>query len=234
MLIKTSFDFVFSYGSWGKIDEIKVEKSGGQFRGRLPALFLHMKAILIIDNFDSFTGNLFHLVADTFQCLPIIKTYSQDLEATVKNYDLCILSGGPGHPSEYPAYRKLFASTPTLPILGICLGFQIINYCFGGTVVLLDRNAHGKQESVVFQGQEFIVARYHSLGLGVIAPELKVFMSTDTGIPMGIQHRSLPVVGYQFHPESFLTEKGSTFINYARSYFNFISRRSTGKLASRA
>lgn len=178
-----------------------------------------MKSVLIIDNFDSFTGNLVHLIANVMNCSPTVKLYSESI-GCVSTYDLCIISGGPGHPSEYRAYEALLKEAHIPPILGICLGFQIINYVFGGTVIPLKSTAHGQQDFINFKGASHAIGRYHSLGLGTIAEDLKVFMVTDSGVVMGICHKSLPILGYQFHPESFLTDNGTLFITYAQTHFN--------------
>ena len=175
--------------------------------------------ILIIDNYDSFTGNLEHLVALTTGKTPDIIAYDSMTQATLDHRDLVIISAGPGKPSDYHAYSDVLARD--LPVLGICLGMQVINEYFGGTTAPLPGCVHGRTDSIHFDGRSFTVARYHSLYTDTIGDELEVLGRNADGVAMVLRHRSRPIIGYQFHPESFLTPEGAYFVRYAVESFCF-------------
>lgn len=169
--------------------------------------------ILLIDNYDSFTHNLSHQLAVCSGMLPDIVAYHALPGTDLQPYDLAVISPGPGHPFHYPDYRQLLhGSTPTL---GICLGMQIINNHFGGTTVRLDGCIHGKTDNFTFLGHTVTVARYHSLHVEKIGEALEVLAVNHDGVPMALKHRSKAMLGYQFHPESFLTDNGNQFIHKA-------------------
>ena len=169
--------------------------------------------ILIIDNNDSFTANLEHLLAVTTRSEPEVLPYSQLAGIRPSAYDLNVISPGPGWPSDYPGYAPLLESGT--PVLGICLGMQIINEHFGGDTATLSGCVHGRTDRVVLDSRRFVVARYHSLYLSRVASCLEVTATNPDGVPMAVQHRSRPLLGYQFHPESFLTGDGGSLIDYA-------------------
>jgi len=172
--------------------------------------------LLLVDNEDSFTRNLEHLLATVTGLTPALVPYSGFTPEAAHAADLLVISPGPGHPREYPAYLPLFASdAPRLPILGICLGMQIINHALGGEVARLPGCVHGRAEAIDFSGRRVRVARYHSLSCTSLAPGLVLDAATDTGVPMAAHHRDRPLAGYQFHPESFLTEAPEAFILHA-------------------
>jgi anthranilate synthase component 2 len=186
--------------------------------------------ILIIDNYDSFTYNLYQAVA---AINPDVKVVRND-KITVKeiaalNPEAIIISPGPGRPEAAGIGVELVKKLGNkIPILGICLGHQIITVAYGGKVVLAEQPIHGKSAFIFHTRQglyenmplPFEAARYHSLitekqGL---PEELVVEAESDKGMVMGIRHRDYPVFGFQFHPESILTPEGNTLIG------NFLSQ----------
>ena len=179
--------------------------------------------ILIIDNYDSFTGNLEHLIALTTGERPEITLYDSLAQATLEMCDLVVISAGPGKPSDYPAYRDLLDGN--IPVLGICLGMQVINEYFGGTTAPLPGCVHGQTDSVLIDNRSFTVARYHSLYADTIGHDLEVFGQNADGVPMALRHRTRPIIGYQFHPESFLTPEGAYFVRYAVESLRFTHSR---------
>ncbi|MGA3125416.1 MAG: aminodeoxychorismate/anthranilate synthase component II [Candidatus Korobacteraceae bacterium] len=176
--------------------------------------------LLVIDNYDSFTYNLVQFLGE-LGAEPVVRRNDQVTVEEIANggYRGLVISPGPGEPKgagiSLAAIRR-FAGR--LPILGVCLGHQAIGEAFGGRIVRAPRPIHGKASRVqhdgrgIFAGlpQEIDVARYHSL---VIEPDscpqaLQVTASTADGIIMGVRHRTLPIEGVQFHPESVLTSHG--------------------------
>ena len=174
-----------------------------------------MKAV-IIDNDDSFTGNLEHILVESIGSHPLIVPYSYLDTVDPEKYDIVVISAGPGKPSEYPDYSELLESG--VPLLGICLGMQIINEHFGGETARLPDCVHGKTDRVEFDGHTFTVARYHSLYLRRVADCLEVIARNAAGVPMALRHKSRRIIGYQFHPESFMTPEGAYFVDHAISF----------------
>lgn len=169
--------------------------------------------ILLIDNDDSFTRNLEHLLAEVAGAAPVVLPQARLGAVRPAEWDLVVLSPGPGEPADYPGYGPLLDSG--LPVLGICLGLQIINEHLGGATGRLPGCVHGRAEAIDFAGALRPVARYHSLYLSRVAGELEVLAASAGGAPMAARHRSRPLMGYQFHPESFLTPDGAFFIRHA-------------------
>lgn len=176
--------------------------------------------VIIVDNEDSFTWNVVHFIAKHSESCPQVISYKNFKMDDVALADWIVLSPGPGSPSEYPKYKLLFDTVNHPPILGICLGLQIINEYFGGESKPLRSPMHGRSDFVFFEGRTYSVARYHSLFLASIGTHLEVLMSNREGIPMAVGHKKKPILGYQFHPESFLTKEGSFFLSYAADFFN--------------
>ena len=180
--------------------------------------------ILIIDNYDSFTWNLVHLVARGTDDLRVVRNDEWDMEdIRAADPDGILISPGPGRPSDAgitcEVIRSLGASKP---ILGVCLGHQAIGEVFGGTVTYAPRLMHGKTSAVhhdgngVFKGvsDPCTATRYHSL---VVDPDslpecLHVSARSEDGTIMGLRHENGLVEGIQFHPESLLTDEGPTMI----------------------
>ncbi|MGI5276128.1 anthranilate synthase component II [Streptomyces rochei] len=177
--------------------------------------------VAVVDNYDSFTYNLVHYVAEQGGRPTVFRNDAVGL-ADLAAFDLLLLSPGPGTPAEagicVEAVRELGAR---LPILGVCLGHQSIATAFGGSVVCGEQ-VHGKASAVHHDGSgvlaglpdPFTATRYHSL---VVAPtglpdELVVTARTADGTIMGLRHREHPVHGVQFHPESVLSPEGKQLI----------------------
>ncbi len=172
--------------------------------------------VVIFDNNDSFTGNLEHLLVESIGSRPLIVPYSYLDTVDPEKYDVVVISAGPGKPSEYPEYAALLESG--VPVLGICLGMQIINEHFGGETAGLPDCVHGKTDRVELDGHTFTVARYHSLYLQRVTECLEVIAVNGAGVPMALRHKTRRIIGYQFHPESFMTPEGAYFVDYAISF----------------
>lgn len=181
--------------------------------------------ILLIDNYDSFSYNLYQL---TGEINPDIKVIRND-ELTVEQIaelrpERIIISPGPGRPEDAGIIMQVPKALGTsIPVLGVCLGHQAICAAFGATVTYARQLMHGKQSEVSFDTscplfkdvpERAPVARYHSLAVDpdTLPPELKVTAVTDSGEVMAIAHSSLPVFGVQFHPESIMTPDGRTML----------------------
>lgn len=187
--------------------------------------------LLMIDNYDSFTYNLVHYLGELGEEVQVVRNDRLgigDIESMRPDY--IVLSPGPCTPDEagicLDVVRR-FAGE--IPILGVCLGHQVIGQAFGGRVVPAERLMHGKTSPIrhdarsIFQNipSPFTANRYHSL---VVDPDqlpdcLEVSASTPDGVVMGIRHRRLSVEGVQFHPESILTEYGRDLLaNFISAY----------------
>lgn len=187
--------------------------------------------ILLIDNYDSFSYNLYQLVGSIDPDIRVIRNDEMTVaEIRELHPDRIILSPGPGRPENAgvitDAVRELGAE---IPVLGVCLGHQAICQCFGAEITYASRLMHGKQSTAVldtatplFAGcpEKTLVARYHSLAADkATMPEcLLVTARTSDGEIMAVQHRKYPIFGVQFHPESIMTPEGAkmleNFINY--------------------
>ncbi len=180
--------------------------------------------ILVIDNYDSFTYNLVHLVAGSGAEVRVIRNDEWTWEAVANAQPKGILvSPGPGRPADAGITEEVIRRLgPTIPILGVCLGHQAIGEVFGGRVVHAPSLMHGKTSPIrhdgrsVFRGvpQEFVATRYHSLVVDrwTFPEALEVSAETPDGIVMGLRHRAFPIEGIQFHPESLLTTAGPALV----------------------
>ncbi len=175
--------------------------------------------VLLLDNYDSFTFNLAQYLGE-LGAPPLVKRNDEltlDQVAELKP-DRIVISPGPGRPEDAGISVALIRRFgPTVPLLGVCLGHQGIGIAFGGEVVRAPQLMHGKLSTVqhdgkgVFRGvtQPFTAGRYHSLVVADPLPEaLEAVARTDDGTIMGLRHRTFPVHGVQFHPESVLTGEG--------------------------
>ncbi|MET0273166.1 MAG: aminodeoxychorismate/anthranilate synthase component II [Phenylobacterium sp.] len=193
--------------------------------------------ILVIDNYDSFTYNLVHylneLGAETLVHRNDAITVQEALGLKPEGV---LLSPGPCTPNEAGICLALLGAAPEdLPILGVCLGHQAIGQAYGGEVIRAKAVMHGKTSPIqhtgkgVFKGLKnpFTATRYHSLSVerGDLPAELEVTAWTDDGEIMGVQHRTRPVHGVQFHPESIATECGHELLG------NFLDLAGVRRLA---
>ncbi len=180
--------------------------------------------ILIIDNYDSFTYNLVHIVAEHTDDYKVIRNDELTVEEVKKlNPEKILISPGPGRPADAgitePVIKELGQETP---ILGVCLGHQAIGEVFGGKVIHAPKLMHGKTSQIKHDGKSvfqnipdnFTATRYHSLVLDPdqIPDDLEVSAHSDDGVIMGVRHKEWPLEGIQFHPESILTTKGPDIV----------------------
>jgi anthranilate synthase component 2 len=184
--------------------------------------------LLMIDNYDSFTYNIVQYLGELGAEVRVARNDEitlDDIEALLAagEVDKLVVSPGPCSPTEagvsVPAIQR-FAGR--LPILGVCLGHQAIGAALGGRIVRAQTQMHGKTSVITTTQQgvfrdlpaQFTVNRYHSLAIerATCPPELEITAWTDDGEIMGVRHRSLPLEGVQFHPESILTEHGHAML----------------------
>lgn len=181
-----------------------------------------MQKILLIDNYDSFTYNLYYLIQLNYSGEVEVIRNNLLLLNEVKDYDAIVISPGPGNPANSGLTMRVLAEYyDKKPILGVCLGMQCINEFFGGKTINAPFPVHGKQSEVNITKRGTImkklssptmVGRYHSLIISDINPVLQVTAVTSDNLPMVIEHKELAIYGIQFHPESFLTKEGNTMI----------------------
>jgi anthranilate synthase len=188
------------------------------------------KKVLLIDHEDSFV----HMLADYFRQVGAEVSVTRHTHALerLKNesFDLLVLSPGPGRPQDFGISNFIDAALgKQMPVFGVCLGVQAIGEYFGGTLGQLKQPAHGRPSRVQNRGgtlmrnlpNEFVIGRYHSL---FVAPDnmpdvLRVTASTEDGVPMTIEHKSLPVGGVQFHPESLMSLEGDVGLKIVENAF---------------
>ena len=189
--------------------------------------------ILLIDNYDSFSYNLFQMVGSICPDMRVVRNDALTVEeAADLKPDGIILSPGPGRPEDAGICVEVVEKlSGVIPILGVCLGHQAICRAFGATVSYAKQLMHGKQseaeldqECVLFRecAQRTLVGRYHSLAaVEETMPDcLRITARTRDGEIMAVQHRDFPVYGLQFHPESILTPEGGKML---RSWYASLS-----------
>jgi anthranilate synthase component 2 len=185
--------------------------------------------VVVVDHYDSYTWNLVHLVASVTGVLPAVVEHDQVTVGELAGFSHVVLSPGPGHPdvpADFAVGRQLLASSSETPVLGVCLGMQGLVSTYGGVVAAVEP-AHGDVSEVTHTGRglfegipsPYEVVRYHSLAAVTVPDDLEVTAVAEDGVVMGVAHRSLPLVGVQFHPESVLTDHG------ARLVANFLAGR---------
>jgi para-aminobenzoate synthetase component 2 len=175
--------------------------------------------ILVVDNYDSFVFNLVQYLQQLGAECTVVR--NDAVEATeAANYDGVLISPGPGVPEKAGVSIAMinFCAEKKIPVFGVCLGHQAIGVAFGATVSRAPELLHGKTSLVHHQQQgvledlpsPFTATRYHSLCVekDTVGADLEITGSTESGIVMSMRHRTLPIEGVQFHPESVLTEHG--------------------------
>lgn len=181
--------------------------------------------LLLIDNYDSFTYNLFHYLGELGADTRVVRNDEIDVQAAMAlNPSAILLSPGPCTPDEAGiclALTLAAAETGT-PLLGVCLGHQAIGQAFGGRVVRAGEIVHGKLGTIHHQGagvftglpSPFSATRYHSLIVEreTLPPSLEVTAALEDGTIMGLRHRERPIEGVQFHPESIASEHGRALL----------------------
>jgi len=189
------------------------------------------RRVLFVDNFDSFSYNVVHLLASRGVAPDVLLNDDPRLEpAILERYDALVVGPGPGRPEHAPRMMAVLraAIERGMPVLGVCLGMQAIGEVLGATVTHAPRLMHGKTSNIehdgsgVFTGlpSPLTATRYHSLCLdpSTIPATLRVTARSDDGVVQGVAHRDRPVHGVQFHPESVLSQSGEQIVE------NFLSQ----------
>ena len=186
--------------------------------------------IILIDNYDSFTFNLYHYVSSLGVTVDVVRNDKITHLQILKNkYDKIIISPGPGNPNQSGNCIKIVkALYKKIPILGVCLGHQIIGQVFGSKIIQANKLMHGKTSVIKSKKigilknlpSKFVATRYHSLIIDkkTLSDHLEITAETKDGIIMGVMHKEYNIHGVQFHPESIKTINGikilKNFINY--------------------
>ena len=179
-----------------------------------------MKKIILIDNYDSFTFNLYHYLSSLKVNVDVIRNDQISSKEIVKRkYNKIVISPGPGNPNQSGNCLKIVKSLyKKIPILGVCLGHQIIGQVFGSKIVQAKRLMHGKTSKIISKKtgilmnlpKTFEATRYHSLIIDKksLSNDLEITAETNDGLIMGVRHKKYDVHGVQFHPESIKTKIG--------------------------
>lgn len=189
--------------------------------------------ILLIDNYDSFTWNLYHAMAkqDPGE-IEVVRNDALDIEEIVARAPKAVvISPGPGHPKDAGVTPQLFGRLPdSVPMLGVCLGHQALCEHYGATLVIDPVPFHGKQTKIEHRDfalceglpSEIVVGRYHSITVNpkTLPEQLRLGAWTPEGLVMAVQHATLPRFGLQFHPESILTPQGEQMVQRFLSLVN--------------
>ena len=179
-----------------------------------------MKKIILIDNYDSFTFNLYHYLSSLKVDVDVIRNDQiTSGEILKKKYNKIVISPGPGNPNQSGNCLKIVRFLyKKIPILGVCLGHQIIGQVFGSKIIQAKKLMHGKTSKIISKKtgvlknlpKTFEATRYHSLIIDKksISKDLEITAETNDGLIMGIKHKKFNVHGVQFHPESIKTKIG--------------------------
>ena len=180
--------------------------------------------ILLIDNYDSFTYNLYHYISNFEKNVDVIRNDKIDSKTILrKKYNKIVISPGPGNPNQAGNCLKIVKAVyKKIPILGVCLGHQIIGQVFGGKIVRAKKIMHGKISKIKHQKKglfknirnNFEATRYHSLIVdrNTFPDELIITAETKNKTVMGLMHKHYNIHGFQFHPESISTKMGMKLI----------------------
>ena len=185
--------------------------------------------VLFVDNFDSFTYNVVHLLAaQGVQPDVLLNDDARLRDASVLDgYDALVVGPGPGNPGQTPAVVQLIRSAAErkTPVFGVCFGLQAIGEAFGARVVHAPQPKHGKTSLMTHSGnglfeglrEPILATRYHSLCLDedTLPDDLVVTARSEDGVVQAVSHRTLPVHGVQFHPESVLSQQGDRIVRNA-------------------
>ena len=184
-----------------------------------------MKKIVLIDNYDSFTFNLYHYLSSLKVNVDVIRNDQiTSNEILKKKYNKIVISPGPGNPNQSGNCLKIVKSLyKKIPIFGVCLGHQIIGQVFGSKIVQARKLMHGKTSKIISKKtgilknltKTFEATRYHSLIIDKksLSKDLEITAETKDGLIMGVQHKKYHVHGVQFHPESIKTKIGIKILN---------------------
>ncbi len=179
-----------------------------------------MKKIILIDNYDSFTFNLYHYLSSLKVKVDVIRNDQiTSYEILKRKYNKIVISPGPGNPDQSGNCLKIVKSLyKRIPILGVCLGHQIIGQVFGSKIVQAKKLMHGKTSKIISKKlgilknlpKSFEATRYHSLIINkkTLSKQLEITAESKEGLIMGVQHKKYEVHGVQFHPESIKTKLG--------------------------
>ena len=188
--------------------------------------------IVLIDNYDSFTFNLYHYISALGVNVDVIRNDKITEKEIVKNrYNRIVISPGPGNPNQSGNCIKIIKSLyKKIPILGVCLGHQIIGQVFGSKIVQAKKLMHGKTSVIKSKKigilrnlpSQFLATRYHSLIIDKkkLSNELEITAETQDGIIMGVKHKEYNIHGVQFHPESIKTTLGTQILKNFIDYKN--------------
>jgi anthranilate synthase/aminodeoxychorismate synthase-like glutamine amidotransferase len=193
--------------------------------------------LLLIDNYDSFTYNLYQYLAELGAAITVRRNDKVTLDEIEAMQPACIvISPGPCTPNEAGLSCRIIATFGArIPTLGVCLGHQAIGQVYGGSVVRAPEPMHGKTSLMYHQGQgvfqnlplPFAANRYHSLIVerSTLPDELEITAVTEDGLIMGLRHRTYPVEGVQFHPESIMTPVGKDLLrNFLATGSNYAAK----------
>ena len=179
-----------------------------------------MKKIILIDNYDSFTFNLYHYLSSFKVKVDVIRNDQiTSNEILKRKYNKIVISPGPGNPDQSGNCLKIVKSLyKKIPILGVCLGHQIIGQVFGSKIIQAKKLMHGKTSKIISKKlgilrnlpKSFKATRYHSLIIDkkTLSKDLEITAESKDGLVMGIKHKKYAVHGVQFHPESIKTKLG--------------------------
>ena len=189
-----------------------------------------MKKIILIDNYDSFTFNLYHYLSSLRVNVDVIRNDQiSSNEVLKRRYSKIVISPGPGNPNQAGNCLKIVKSLyKKIPILGVCLGHQIIGQVFGSKIIQAKKLMHGKTSKIMSKKtgvlenlpKTFEATRYHSLIVDKksLSKDLEITAETKDGLIMGVRHKKYNVHGVQFHPESIKTKIGIKILkNFIRS-----------------